>query len=175
MFLISWFSLQANSAQWAVRAREHFESHEYKYSGQKIKYTGLTNTINIWREEPYKWALGLALGPVIGSAKEKNSGAALGEEIQLSILGVEGKYFPFAGQIDLFTRLGITYSKLDTEMGPDDPDGIGYYAGVGYEFRTEMLGIALEFGIRYVDLSSDITGTIVTPSIGFHFYDMLHF
>jgi hypothetical protein len=160
------------ASQWAVRAREHFDSHTYKVNGVESKYNGASNTINIWQEEPYQWSYGLALGPVIGSGKRNSAGEGLGSEIHLMYGGLEGKYFLLT-DYHPYIRLGAYYHELDI-AGPNNPTGFGYSVGIGYEFKTKHLGIAIEAAIRKVSLSDNVEGTIFTPSIGFHFYDMIH-
>lgn len=157
-----------------VRAREHFETHRYKFGelGKSETYRGLTNTINIWYERPFEYSIGLALGPVLGAARSDGPSEALpqaGGKIQLAVAGVEGKYFPIAG-VKAFTRVGVAWHSLTTNGTYGAVKGWGYYGGLGWEIPTKWVSIAPEIAYREVFLAHDITGRIFTPSIGLHFY-----
>ena len=159
-----------------IRAREHFEAHEYSVDGvdEVFEFKGLTNTINLWYEKPFHYSFGLALGPVIGSAKAEDSSVQFGEKVQLWVAGLEGKYFPLKEDYRGFVRLGMSWHKLDTDGSFDSLEGWGLYSGLGWEFPWGKVSIAPELAFRKVYLEKDVEGDILTPSIGFHFYPELN-
>ncbi len=159
---------------WAVRAREHFETHRYKLNSGEYELTGLTNTLNIWYERPFHHSLGLALSPVIGGAKAKGAVSnEIGTEVKLWVVGVEGKYFPYGPQRKGFSRLGLSWHTLNTKGTFGDLQGWGYYVGLGWEFPVGMVSLAPEIAIRNIHLGNDVSAAIFTPSIGVHFYPEL--
>lgn len=171
LFVILAFS-QVSEAGIKMRAREHFEWHSYDLSQTRetAKYFGLSNTINLWYEEREKFAVGLAAGPVLGSAKP-TGGDGLGDVIRLYSYGVEGKYFVTTWK-PIFVRVGLYYNRLEAKQGFGVLDGWSYYSGIGWEIPINNIGIAPEFAIRRVHLNKGVSGTVVTPSIGVHFYSL---
>lgn len=159
---------------WAIRAREHFETHRYKLNSGEYELNGLTNTLNIWRERPFRYSLGFALSPVIGGARSKGVvSTEMGSEIKLWVLGVEGKYFPYGPDMKGFTRLGVSWHTLNTKGTFGDLQGWGYYVGLGWEIPVGIVSLAPEIAMRNIYLNNDVTGTLFTPSIGVHFYPEL--
>ncbi|OQW49196.1 MAG: hypothetical protein A4S09_03775 [Proteobacteria bacterium SG_bin7] len=159
---------------WAIRAREHFETHKYKLNSGDYELGGLTNTLNIWHERPFRYSLGLAFSPIIGAARSKGAvSTEIGSEIKLWVLGVEGKYFPYGPDKRGFTRLGLSWHALDTKGTYGVLWGWGYYLGLGWEFPVGIVSLAPEIAIRNIYLNNDVSGTIFTPSIGVHFYPEL--
>jgi hypothetical protein len=158
-----------------VRAREHFEAHRYKADGLggDFEFRGLTNTINLWYEKPFHYSVGLAFGPVIGSAKAKDASTEFGETVKLWVAGVEAKYFPYSAEHLWFIRLGLSWHRLETDGRFNSVDGWGSYLGLGREFPIGMVSIAPEVAFRKVFLERGVEGDVVTPSIGFHFYPEL--
>ena len=158
-----------------LRAREHFEWLSIKYGpvSDTEKYFGLTNTLNLWFEEPFRYSLGLAFGPVIGSAKSQGE-VPLGtaSTIRLWNIGVEGKYFFKPEQYGLFGRLGFTGNILDTRGSLGNLLGGGYYLGLGWETQIWKMGVAPEIAFRHVILEKSSRVFAFTPSIGFHFYQL---
>ena len=158
-----------------LRAREHFEWLSVKYGSinDTEKYFGLTNTFNLWYEEPFHYAIGLAFGPLIGSARSQGTApSGTNSKIRLSNFGVEGKYFFRPGQYGLFGRLGLTANILDTRGSLGNLLGGGYYLGLGWETRIWKIGVAPEIAFRHVILERSSRVFAFTPSIGLHFYQL---
>lgn len=159
------------AGQFKIRAREHFDSHNIEINGRRETYTGLSNTINIWYEEPYDISYGFAFNPVLGGASnDDNPFAELGENIRFIHAGFELKYF-FAME-RLYTRLGLGWSQLRSD-GPLKPsNGYHGYAGLGVEMPIGKVGVALEAAFRMTEVQNEVSAETFTPSIGFHFYEM---
>ena len=83
---------------------------------------------------------------------------------------MEGKYYHRDISPNLFSRLGLGYTQLDTNGSNDDAAGYHAYIGAGWEFDIKGIGIALEMAFRQSRLEGDIVVNSVTPSIGVHFY-----
>jgi hypothetical protein len=161
----------AISANLKMRAREHFELHEVNSKAGMEMFRGLTNTINLWWEEPYNYSFGLAFSPVIASIKEVEDDSSFGEKITQQNIGLEYKFFLSSIHKSLFSRLGIGYSKLEADSGPrDEYYGQFSYLGLGYEIPMNNFGLALEMAYRHADYNDDLYIKTITPSIGFHFY-----
>ncbi|HEX9756262.1 MAG TPA: hypothetical protein VGB26_00510 [Nitrospiria bacterium] len=172
-FLIAYLPAVAEAGNVRLRAREHFEWLSIKYGAvnDTERYFGLTNTINLWYEEPFQYALGLAFGPVIGSAKSRDSApTGTDSKVRLWNIGFEGKYFFFPDKHGLFGRIGLTANILDTRGSLGNLLGGGYYLGVGWEARIWKLGVAPELAFRHVILEQSSQLFAFTPSIGLHFY-----
>ena len=162
---------KALAGEWKMRAREHYEIHKVKSNTEDQTFKGLSNTINLWYEEPLKWSLGLAAGPVIGSARpdEGEETVTLGSKVRLYTAGVEYKFFP--APFGMFFRLGAGWAQLQTNGTVGDLEGYHGYAGIGYEiWLTDKFTTALEFANRWSELEDDVSVSSITPSIGFHFY-----
>ena len=156
-----------------LRAREHFlDHHNIKFSdGSSTKYSGLSNTINIWHERPFRYSIGLSISPIIGSPKAKDStNAPLGDKIQLQVYGVEGKYFPLKG-FKGFLRGGYGYTRLKGSGTLNGVDGSSYYLGAGWEIPVWRIHIAPEYAIRKSKLQKDVEIDSTVISVGFHFYE----
>jgi len=168
-------SIQSSfSASLKMRAREHFEFHEIYSSTDMEMYRGLTNTINLWWEDPYNYSFGLAFTPVIASISEVEKDSAFGEKITQQNIGLEYKFFLSFIDTSLFSRLGIGYSKLEVDDGPkDEYYGQFSYIGLGYEIPMNNFGLALELAYRYANYNDNVYIKTITPSIGFHFYKNL--
>ncbi len=156
------------AGDWKFRARETYDQFQINNSGTEIKYSGLSNTINFWYEEPFDLSYGFAFGPVIGGAKTDEVNAPLGDKIKLFFVGSEIKYFPL-NDFGLYTRGGIYYDFLQVSAG-DSPDGIGLYLGAGYEFKVGKLGLSLEAGLRKAELSRNTGLEALSFALGLHFY-----
>ena len=154
-----------------VRAREHFEIHTIDVNGIETKYKGLSNTLNFWWEKPYDISYGFSLSPVFSNLEAQDS-PILGNDITFWNIGFELKYHFLSANKSIFVRPGIGYSLLKPDNSVEDASGYFLYTGIGYEIPFKSFGLALEFGVRYSDLSDNITVESITPSIGFHFYDM---
>lgn len=170
------FSINALAeGKWKFRAREHFEFHKIKTGeDQELNYRGFSNTINFWYEVPYRYSYGLAAGPLLGSAKRQDSSPpeVFGNTIRLFTLGVEAKYFPLPDQLKLFVRGGTGWAWLSSTRTKPNPDGFQIYAGTGYEIPIGKFSLAPEVAYRFSRLKDGVRITSLTPSIGFHFYEM---
>jgi hypothetical protein len=155
------------------RLREHFDHHTISTAGQEFSYSGLSNTINLWYEKPFEYAIGLAINPVLGNTKYKDGlQSVLGEKITLRLIGIEAKHFPVKLIEHGFYRVGLFYTELQTDTAFGDLSGWSFLIGVGHEFKIWKMGIAPEFAIRRSFLANSTSVLSITPSIGFHFYVM---
>ena len=166
------FAVEAQAMKFKVRAREHFDTHKIDINGTETTYKGLSNTINLWWEMPYELYYGFYFNPVFASAEEDEANSPLGEEVDYFHVGFEAKYFIHKVVQNVYVRPGVGYSILKPDNAVDDAKGYNLYLGVGYEYPFENFGLALEMAYRYADLSDDVTVGSLTPSIGFHFYEM---
>ncbi len=165
----------AQAGKIKIRAREHYELHSIKIDNQNLKYSGLSNTINVWYEVPFKYSFGVFISPIIGKTpiNDKKNSNLLGDQIQIFNLGLEfKKYIPLFNKEQFFYRTGLSWIKIKSEGQSEDLNGLGLYLGFGYEFKYKRMGIAPEFAMRYGVLESNNSITSVTPSIGFHFYKL---
>jgi len=155
-----------------VRAREHIDFHNVDINGgDSTSYSGLSNTINIWWEKPGVYSVGLAFNPIFGSAKpDDDASDQLGDKIKLITLGIEGKYYHRYVSKNLFSRIGVGGTRLDSNGEIGDVDGYHAYMGIGWEFDIKGVGLALEMAFRHSGLEQNIVVNSVTPSIGVHFY-----
>ncbi|VAW89892.1 hypothetical protein MNBD_GAMMA18-2305 [hydrothermal vent metagenome] len=155
-----------------VRAREHFDFHNVSLNNSDdTSYRGLSNTINVWWEKPRIYSIGLAFNPIIGSASANGDyDARISNKIKLITLGMEGKYYHRDIAPSLFSRLGLGYSRLNTNGSIGDIDGYHVYVGAGWEFDVKGIGIALEMAFRQSRLEQGGIVNSITPSIGVHFY-----
>ncbi len=154
-----------------IRAREHMEWHHVKNEGSRAKFKGLSNTINIWYERPYDFSFGLALSPlIISGIRANDTSTPYGEKIQLFNIGLEGKLFPKLLLDNIFVRSGIGHTLFRPDLG-ENLTGVNLYLGIGYEIPFKTFGLALEFAYRRAFLEEGTRVTVVTPSIGFHFYE----
>lgn len=171
---ISLITFNALAYNLKMRAREHFEVHELHTAQSMDIYSGLTNTINIWFEEPYDTYFGLSFSPVIAGIKAKNDDP-YGEKITQQNIGFEYKKFPQSlFTKDFYYRLGIGYSKLETTSGGvKNYFGSYSYIGLGREIPFNNFGLALEMAYRYNDYNRGLYVKTITPSVGFHFYKTL--
>jgi len=127
---------QAMAGDFKFRAREHLDVHKISVSdGSEVTYKGLSNTLNLWWEEPRFYSIGLAFNPVLGSAKV-NSGqdVRFADEVKLITLGLEGKYYHRNISANLFSRLGVGYARLENSGSSGDLEGYHAYLGAGWEF-----------------------------------------
>jgi len=155
-----------------VRAREHVDFHNIVLNdGSDATYRGLSNTINLWWEKPRIYSIGLAFNPIFGSANSDGKyDARLSEKIKLITLGAEGKYYHRNISANLFSRIGLGYTRLNTDGHLGDTDGYHGYIGAGWEFDVKGIGIALEMAYRQSRLERGTVVNSITPSIGVHFY-----
>jgi len=162
----------ASAGDFKFRAREHLDVHTISVNdGSDVTYQGLSNTLNLWWEEPKFYSIGLAFNPLLGSAKlESGQNAAIGNEIKLITLGLEGKYYHRDISANLFSRLGVGYARLESGGSSGDLEGYHAYIGAGWEFDVKGVGIALELAFRHSRLEQDVVVDSLTPSFGVHFY-----
>ena len=160
-----------------IRAREHFDFYHVRYSSVlgSADYNGMSNTINVWWEDPKKFSFGLAFNPVLGSADI--SGIAplgTGDKVTLWSVGLEAKYFVWQDANSLlqnvFTRGGLFFHVFDTDGPLGNLLGTGLYAGTGIEVPVWIIGLSLELAFRGVLLEKSTQLFAATPSIGVHFY-----
>lgn len=163
-----------SDGSWKFRLREHFDFHKLEGRSGEFDFNGTSNTLNFWYEKPFKRAIGVSFGPILGNAKINDDATSteFGGKIQQFTLGVEWKEF-LLEQLPLFSRLGTGVSILNTEGTADGLFGSYLYAGIGWEFKVGGLGIAPEIAFRQAFYESGVKAQTFTPSIGFHFY-MLH-
>lgn len=163
LLLVSYSSFALNLK---MRAREHFESHTIDLSsGAEAKFSGFSNTINIWHEVPYKYSFGLSVSPVIGklTAKDDESETLFEEKVNFKAYGFEGKYYPLGNSI--YLRHGVYAHEFD------ELTGWGALTTLGYEYPFKKFGLALEGGQRWYSLGEE-KGQALNIAIGFHFYKM---
>lgn len=174
LFFVSIFlTHESQAGDWKFRAREHYEIHKVKTLSSSQEFKGFSNTINLWYEEPFKYSLGLGLGPIIGSAKpdEGMETNQLGSKLRLYVVNIEFKFFPIDVLKGLFSRLGAGWTQLESNGTLGNKTGYNGYIGVGYEFWvSKRFTIALEYALRKSELKDDVTVDTTTPSIGVHFY-----
>lgn len=169
------FSEQSFAGGWRMRAREHYEIHNIELNTNRTaEYRGLSNTINIWYEEPLEWAFGLAGGPVLGSAKKQQDTllTELGDTVQLYTVGLELKYFHFKSLPGFFSRLGLSWNQLNSKGTIKHSPGWGFYTGLGWEFPLKYFSIVPEIAMRNTYLENHILIMSFTPSIAFHFHNI---
>jgi hypothetical protein len=151
------------------RAREHFEVHKFKGNHLDQTFKGLSNTINIWWEDPYKFSIGLAFSPIISSLTN-SSDTPLGKKIKLFSLGIEAKYF-FSDLINsLYIRPGLFHTTLNPSSNLKNQKGYSVYLGIGYEVPLQYFSLAFELANKRSFLENSIQINSFTPSIGLHFY-----
>jgi len=156
-----------------MRAREHYEILKIKTNTSEDEYKGFNNTINVWWEEPYHYSFGLSFSPVISTLKEKDPNSTFGRKIQTINAGLELKYFPKILLRNLYLRPGLTYTILRPDNAISNRNGYSAYLGLGYEFKFNRFGLAIEAAYRHSELDTDTQIQTITPSVGFHFYKNL--
>jgi len=167
VFIVSDFAL---SADFKMRAREHYEIHTVQTPNKSQVFRGLSNTINFWWEEPFDISYGFALSPVLASLKS-DSTSPLGDEILYYNLGGEVKFFPKVALENIYIRAGLAYAMILPGEG-SDLTGVSFYSGIGYEIPIGNVGLALEVGNRVAFLTDSTMVTSLIPSLGVHFYDL---
>ena len=114
ILLIAILTSTAFAQRWKLRAREHFETHTVTMNNNDYIYKGLSNTVNVYYEVPFKYSIGFALSPVLpdlSNLKQKTSNSPLGDRITLTTYGLEIKFH--IGQF--FIRPGIGYAYLKSD------------------------------------------------------------
>ena len=166
--LIFLISFNTFAYEFKIRAREHFEIHELHTTERIDIYKGLTNTINVWLEKPYDSYFGLSFSPIIAGIKAVETDT-YGEKITQQNIGFEYKFFSDSKEV--YYRLGLGYSKLETTGGEIENYFGNYgYIGLGTEIPIKNFGLALELAYRYANYNEGLFIKTITPSIGFHFY-----
>jgi len=153
-----------------VRAREHYESMQLRTDTDRATYAGLSNTINIWWEDPYRYSIGLAGGPLFGRIFSKKPLPGFAGEISVRHFGVEFKAFPDAALTPVFLRAGLFDCTVRSRGEAKNPHGFSQLIGVGYEYDFRGVGIAPEVSWRWLQISDRIFGVGIAPAIGVHFY-----
>ncbi len=159
------------AAEFHIRAREHFDTVTIDSKEQKINdtVTGIGPTFNFWLEDPYRWALGLSWGLMFINNPAYEGVTGVKNDMELRKTGFEGKYW-FSREGGLFVRLGLSQNELTTQGSYGALFSIGNYLGVGWEFKFEKFGLALEAARREILFDHDLNISTSSPSIGFHFY-----
>ncbi len=175
ILFISVYSQLTQAFNLKFRAREHFESNTVKgIQSQDNKYKGLTNTLNIWHEIPLDYSIGLAISPILkGPDYKGGEGTELGKRMHLFHYNIEFKHYLNSKTPYYFYRLGAGRSILKSEGAIKRVWGNNIYAGLGIEFKFSVFGLALEYAVRKSYFADDISVTTQTPSIGFHFYELI--
>lgn len=165
----------AVASKFKMRAREHYAVHRVKSDSLEGEYKGLSNTINLWWEKPYILYYGFALSPVLANFKDDET-SPLGDKIDYYHLSFEVKYFPrnylpeYLENIYIRPAVGMSLLKPDNSI--EGAYGYNIYMGLGYEYPFKNFGLAFEMAYRYANLEDGIEVQSITPSIGFHFYEM---
>lgn len=164
-------NMNAFAAEFHVRAREHFDTVSIDSDEQSFSDTvsGIVPTINFWFEVPYYWAIGLSWGLMFINNDDYQGVTGVSDNMELTKTGVEAKYW-FSREGGLFTRLGISQNDLATQGSYGKLTSVGTYLGVGWEFKFEKWGLALEAARREISFDHDLKISTFSPSIGFHFY-----
>lgn len=173
MIKVLFFLIISNAlaSQVKMRAREHFEVHEVSTPQVLEVYKGLTNTITLAIEKPYKYSYGLSFSPILANLEASNSDSFFGNKITQQNIGVHLKYFLNKSLKNTFARIASGYSKLEVDRGSrKEFFGLYSYLGIGYEIPYDKFGLALELAYRYADYNDSIIVKTISPSIGFHFY-----
>lgn len=161
------------AGEWRFRAREHYEIHKISKAIPTTEFKGFSNTLNLWYEEPFDYAIGFAASPLLGSAKNDSSSTELGQKIQLYSAGLEFKYFLYHSLPGLFTRLGAGWSHLKSQGTLDKNSGWHGYAGLGWEHPFKYFSLVPEVAVRQSYLQNDLEVFSLTPSIAIHFHKSL--
>lgn len=169
IFLLMPF-FEVHGGQFAVRARENFETTKFKGDLGSLDFQGFTPTINLYYEEPYKLSYGASVNVPLGTIEEKDGrNTVLGDEIKVWQLGADIKYFPVE-ELKGFVRSTATYQLLDTKVALDNLGGYGLYVGAGWEFPLfDLFSLAPEVGYRHSEFRIGSADTVLI-SIGVHFY-----
>lgn len=169
---LMFFSFYSYGQNYAFRARENYDF--LKFSGTNIseKYAGLSSTINLYNEIPYNLSYGLSLTLPLGTIQADGVTSPLGEEIDLWQFGGDIKYFPLEN-LKAFLRGTLTYTLLKSDRLNDDPSGVGFYVGLGWEVPIyKGLALAPEVGYRHMELENDLSANSLLLSLGLHFYSI---
>ena len=163
------------AAELKVRAREHFDTVQLEFGEESIEVetSGIGPTINIWWEEPYRYAFGFAVGMMFIHNDAIPEVAAVDEKMELWKTGIEWKYWFSQDQGGLFSRLGVSENRLKTKGDYGELKSTGTYWGLGWEFKFSKIGLAIEAAQRQIKFDHEISVTTFSPSIGVHFYGYL--
>tara|TARA_Y100000590_G_scaffold450933_1_gene591443 strand:- start:3938 stop:4489 length:552 start_codon:yes stop_codon:yes gene_type:complete len=175
LFLFSIHTFVFADGKLRLRAREHFQWHRISLSEptSSLRYFGLSNTLNLFWEEPFHRSYGLAVGPMLGSASiQSHLTPEFGSKIRQWIIGGEWKEYPFKeNKGGVFGRVGIGATALQTGGSLGTLWGAYGYFGIGYEFLiANKVGINPEVAFRQSFYETGVSVSTLTPSIGLHFY-----
>lgn len=159
--------------QFKARARENYEQIKINIGQASHQFESFSHTINLWYEDPFNFAVGLATGPY-GMAYRESPGQEqrppeLGQSIKLINQGLELKYWYLAGA---FVRTGAYYQQFNSQGSAGRDEGTAWLIGAGYEWDLSGIGLALEADYRASRLNRlqwDVNASMV--AIGVHFYD----
>lgn len=170
LFFAITFSIEALAGQWVLRARENYEA--VKISDSQQNFSGLSTTINLGFEEPFKYFYGVGIQPGLGNFEEKQDLQSfnLGKEIRVYQIGSDIKYFPKEGSLG-FVRNTLFYALVSTKTSVDNIGGYGASISAGWEFWLyDLFSLAPEVGYKYTRLRTDENLNTIFISIGVHFY-----
>ncbi|MBF0352174.1 MAG: hypothetical protein HQM11_14165 [SAR324 cluster bacterium] len=162
----------ANALELKLRAREHFDTVNVRFTEQDIDKTwsGIGPTINLWLEEAYQYSFGFAFGIIFIDNPALIEIPQIDEKMELWKQGVEVKYYAIPKAGGIFFRLGVSSNTLKTKGSWGELQGMGAYAGIGWEFQFSKIGLAFEQAKRQVNLENSIEIVTTSPSIGVHLY-----
>lgn len=172
LFFLVTLSLESFAGQWAFRARENYEAIQISESRQS--FSGLSSTIALGYEEPFKYFYGMSIQPGLGTFEEKEdlSSLNLGKELRIYQIGSDIKYFPIADSMG-FVRNTLFYALISTKTSVDNIGGYGASISAGWEFWLyDVFALAPEVGYKYTRLRTDENLNTVFISVGVHFYKL---
>lgn len=166
------FNLPALADQFAIRARENYETVHFNNVGGADTYKGFTSTISFFNEEPYKLSYGLSVNLPLSLLKSKTDNAWIGAEARPWSVGGEVKYFP-CDEFKGFVRSMISYQSFNFKGVVGSATGLSVYVGAGWEFPLfDLFSLAPEIGYRKSYLNHSINADTFLVSLGVHFYSL---
>lgn len=156
----------AHSAEWRLRAREHFETGQLDLGDGRgeLAHRGFLSAVDLFYEEPFQYMAGLTVhrGPY-----EQPHGPG---RVTATSVGLEGKLFPAETARWWFVRTGALATALDP-AGPGKEMWVyGGAFGTGAEFPVWKLGLAPEVGGKWAWGSRGRTLRTLYVALGVHFY-----
>lgn len=169
------FTLQPVFSQdlsFRIRAREHFDSVWITYKDADVTqfYRGIGPNLNFWMEKPYHYSFGLSYSVLFINNEEELQVPEIGQDMELTKIGLEAKYYWSPGNGGLFGRVGASSNRLNTKGDFGTLSGTGGYLGLGWEVKFSRIGLAFEAAGRRIDLAKGIRIDTYSPSLGVHFY-----
>ncbi len=171
IIIMNVFSI-ADAAQWALRARENYEFKSISNSEANQDFSGLSSTINLYREVPYDISYGLSFSPPLAELKSSGSDNLFGRKIKSWDLGPDIKFFPWEG-IKIFIRGGLAYQFINFNSTRPNISGPSILFGLGAEFLAfDTFSVAPEIAFRQAFMSDDFKVNTISISLGLHFYSL---